>query len=394
MTRNKYDVIIIGAGASGIMAAASALKDNKTVLVIDNQDTPLRKVKISGGGRCNFTNLDMSADHYISENPHFVKSALKQFDVSDFLQEMDKNNIQYHERKLGQIFCKNSATDIIDYLLDQSKGADFSFTTDITSLEKNNNIFEIKTNSGSFNSASVIISTGGISFPNLGVSNFAVETAKNFGLNVIDFTPALVPLRLENPYTELAGTAFPCKTSIGKKFFYDNLLFTHNGLSGPAILKVSSYWRKGDTVGIDLLPNMNIKQIIDQEKTSNIKQRIHSFLKNYFTAKVANWILYETDIDNINIQGLSNNQIDLLHNFIHFFTVKPVGDMGYDMAEICRGGVDTKELSSKTFEANKVPGLYFIGEAIDIAGNLGGYNIWFAFASGFIAGKCQSNNKS
>ena len=394
MTRNKYDVIIIGAGASGIMAAASALKDNKTVLVIDNQDTPLRKVKISGGGRCNFTNLDMSADHYISENPHFVKSALKQFDVSDFLQEMDKNNIQYHERKLGQIFCKNSATDIIDYLLDQSKGADFSFTTDITSLKKNNNIFEIKTNSGSFNSASVIISTGGISFPNLGVSNFAVETAKNFGLNVIDFTPALVPLRLENPYTELAGTAFPCKTSIGKKFFYDNLLFTHNGLSGPAILKVSSYWRKGDTVGIDLLPNMNIKQIIDQEKTSNIKQRIYSFLKNYFTAKVANWILYETDIDNINIQGLSNNQIDLLHNFIHFFTVKPVGDMGYDMAEICRGGVDTKELSSKTFEANKVPGLYFIGEAIDIAGNLGGYNIWFAFASGFIAGKCQSNNKS
>ena len=392
MTRNKYDLIIIGAGASGIMAAASALKDNKTVLVIDNQEAPLRKVKISGGGRCNFTNLDMSADHYISENPHFVKSALKQFIVSDFLQEMDENNILYHERKLGQIFCKNSSTDIINYLLDQSKNADFSFNTDITSLKKNNNEFVIETDNGYFYSASVIISTGGISFPNLGVSNFAIETAKNFGLNVIDFTPALVPLRLQNPYTELAGTALPCKTSIGKKFFYDDLLFTHKGLSGPAILKISSYWSKGVSVTIDLLPNVNIKQIIDQERSSNVTQRIHSFMKNYFTAKVASWILYETDIDNRNIQGLSNNQIDLLYNFIHFFTVKPVADMGYDMAEICKGGVDTKELSSKTFETNKVSGLYFIGEAIDVAGNLGGYNIWFAFASGFIAGKCQTYN--
>ncbi len=393
MIDKRYDLIIIGAGASGIMAALSALKDSKRVLVIDNQEAPLRKVKISGGGRCNFTNLDMSADHYISENPHFIKSALKQFRVSDFLEEMDRNNVQYHERKLGQIFCKHSATDIINYLLDQSNGADFLFNTDIRSLQKNSNIFEVETSKGYFNSTSVIISTGGISFPNLGVSNFAVETAKKFGLNVIDFTPALVPLRLENPYTELAGTALPCRVSIGKRFFYDDLLFTHKGLSGPATLKISSYWSKGDTVTIDLLPNENIKQIIDQEKTSKLKQRIHALMKNYFTSKVANWILYETDIDNKNIQELSNHQVDLLNNFIHFFTVKPVGNMGYDMAEICKGGVDTKELSSKTFETIKVSGLYFIGEAVDVAGNLGGYNIWFAFASGFIAGKCQTDKK-
>ena len=393
MTGNKYDVIIIGAGASGIMAAAVALKDNKTVLVIENHEAPLRKVKISGGGKCNFTNLDMSADHYISKNHHFVKSALTQFDVADFLQEMDENNIQYQERKLGQIFCKNSSTDIINYLLDQSKDADFSFNTDITSLQKNNNIFEIETNKGSYNSTSVIIATGGISFPNLGVSNFAAETAKNFGLNVIDFSPALVPLKLQNPYTELSGTALHCKASIGKKFFYDNLLFTHKGLSGPVILKISSYWSKGDSVSIDLLPNANIKELIDRDKSSKVKEKIHSFMKTYFTAKVASWILYETDIENKNIQELSNHQVELLYKFIHFFTVKPVADMGYDLAEICKGGIDTKELSSKTFEANKVSGLYFIGEAIDIAGNLGGYNIWFAFASGFIAGKCQTNNK-
>ncbi len=389
MIDNKYDLIIIGAGASGIMAAASALKHNKTVLVIDNQNAPLRKVRISGGGRCNFTNLDMSADHYISENPHFIKSAIKQFSVYDFLAEMDKNNIPYYEKKLGQIFCKNKSSDIINYLLEQSKAADFSFNTDISSLQKKNNVFEIETSKGCFNSTSVIIATGGISCPKLGVSNFAAETAKNFGMNVIDYSPALVPFRLQNPYIELAGTSLFCKTSIGKKFFYDDMLFTHKGLSGPAILKISSYWSKGISIGIDLLPNANIKQIINQEKYSKSEQAIQSFMKNYFSAKVASWILYQTDIDNKNIKELSNRQIELLYNFIHLFTIKPVADMGYDIAEISKGGIDTKELSSKTFETNKVSGLYFTGEAIDIAGDLGGYNIWFAFASGFIAGKCS-----
>ena len=207
MIDNKYDLIIIGAGASGIMAAASALKHNKTVLVIDNQNAPLRKVRISGGGRCNFTNLDMSADHYISENPHFIKSAIKQFSVSDFLAEMDKNKIPYYEKKLGQIFCKNKSSDIINYLLEQSNDADFSFNTNISSLQKKNNVFEIETSKGCFNSISVIIATGGISYPKLGVSSFAAETAKNFGLNVIDYSPALVPLKLKNPYTEIAGSS-------------------------------------------------------------------------------------------------------------------------------------------------------------------------------------------
>ena len=394
MIDKKYDLIIIGAGASGIMAAAAALKCNKTVLVIDNRHAPLRKIRISGGGRCNFTNLDMSADHYVSESPHFVKSAIKQFKVSDFLAEMDKNNIEYYEKKLGQIFCKNNSNDIINYLLHQSKDADFLFNTDITSLQKNNNLFEIETNKGCFNSLSVIIATGGISYPKLGVSNFAAETAKNFGINVIDFSPALVPFKLQKPYKELAGTALFCKASIGKKFFYDDMLFTHKGLSGPAILKISTYWSKGISVDIDLLPNENIKQIIDQEKSSKLRQTIQSFMRNYFSAKVTSWILDQTNIDNKNIQELSKQQIELLYNFIHFFTVKPVADMGYNLAEICKGGIDTKELSSKTFETNKVRGLYFTGEAIDIAGDLGGYNIWFAFASGFIAGKCLSDNKS
>ncbi|MGL5720994.1 MAG: NAD(P)/FAD-dependent oxidoreductase [Brevinema sp.] len=390
----KYDLIIIGAGASGIMAAISALKCNKTVLVIDNQNAPLRKVRISGGGRCNFTNLDMSTEHYISKNPHFIKSAIQQFKVSDFLAEMDKHNIPYYEKKLGQIFCKNKSSDIINYLLDQSKNAHFLFNTDIISLQKNNNIFEIETSKGHFNSPSIIIATGGISYPGIGVSNFAAETAKNFGLNVIDFSPALVPLRLQKPYTDLAGTSLYCKTSIGKKFFYDDMLFTHKGLSGPAILKISSYWSKGLSVSIDLLPNENIKSLINQERSSKDKQTIHSFMKNYFSAKFASWILDQTQIDNKNIQELSNRQIELLYDFIHSFSVKPVADMGYELAEISKGGVDTKELSSKTFEANKVSGLYFVGEAVDVAGNLGGYNIWFAFASGFIAGKCQTDNKS
>ena len=394
MIDNKYDLIIIGAGASGIMAAASALKDNKTVLVLENQDALLRKVKISGGGRCNFTNLDMSADHYVSENPHFVKSAITQFKVSDFLAEMDKNNIEYYEKKLGQIFCKNKSSDIINYLLDQSKDADFLFNTEISSLQKKDDVFNIETSKGTFNSPSVIIATGGISFPNLGVSTFAAETAKNFGINVIDFSPALVPFKLQNPYIELAGTSLFCKTSIGKKFFYDDILFTHKGLSGPAILKISSYWSKGMSVVIDLLPHQDIKQLINQEKSSTGRLPLLTFMKNYFSAKFASWILDQTDVENKNIQELPKRQIELLYNFIHFFTVKPVTDMGYEMAEISKGGIDTKELSSKTFEANKVSGLYFIGEAVDIAGDLGGYNIWFAFASGFIAGKCQTDNQS
>ena len=393
MIDNKYDLIIIGAGASGIMAAASALKDNKTVLVLDNQDAPLRKVKISGGGRCNFTNLDMSADHYVSENPHFVKSALTQFKVSDFLAEMDKHNIEYYEKKLGQIFCKNKSSDIVNYLLDQSKDANFLFNTDVISLQKSD-VFDIETSKGHFNAPNVIIATGGISYPMLGVSNFAAEIAKNFGINVIDFSPALVPLRLQNPYTELAGTSLFCKISIGKKFFYDDILFTHKGLSGPAILKISSYWTKGISVDIDLLPNQDIKQLINQEKSSRGKIPLHPFLKNYFSTKFATWILNQTEVDNKNLQELPKAQIELLYNFIHYFSVKPVGDMGYDIAEISKGGIDTKELSSKTFETNKVSGLYFIGEAIDIAGDLGGYNIWFAFASGFIAGKCQTDNQS
>ncbi|MGL4393624.1 MAG: NAD(P)/FAD-dependent oxidoreductase [Brevinema sp.] len=394
MINKKYDVIIIGAGASGIMAAASALKCGKIVLVIDNQDTPLRKVRISGGGRCNFTNLDMSADHYLSQNPHFIKSALKQFKVSDFLDEMDKYNIPYYEKKLGQIFCQNRSSDIINYLLEQAEGADFLFSTEISSLQKHNDLFEIKTNKGQFSTPSVIIATGGLSFPHTGVSNFAAETARSFGLNVIDFRPALVPLKLQNPYTELSGTSLYCKTSIGKKCFYDDMLFTHKGLSGPAILKISSYWDKGTPVVIDLLPNENIRQLIEQERSSKDKQTLHSFMKNHFSAKLATWILEQTQIDNKNIQELSNRQIESLYNFIHSFTVNPVDDLGYELAEISKGGVDTKELSSKTFEAKKVPGLYFIGEAVDIAGNLGGYNIWFAFASGFIAGQCQSDSTS
>ena len=307
---------------------------------------------------------------------------------------MDKNNIPYYEKKLGQIFCKNKSSDIINYLLDQSKDADFLFNTDITSLKKNNDIFEIETSKCCFNSKYVIIATGGISYPNLGVSNFAAETAKNFDLNVIDFSPALVPLKLQKPYRELAGTALFCKISIGKKFFYDDILFTHKGLSGPAILKISSYWSKGISVVIDLFPNENIKQIINQKKSSKSTQTIQSIMKNCFSIKVASWILDQTNIDNKNIQELSNHQIELLYNFIHLFTVTPVADMGYEMAEISKGGIDTKELSSKTFETKKVSGLYFTGEAIDIAGDLGGYNIWFAFASGFIAGKCETDNKS
>ncbi len=392
MIDKKYDLIIIGAGASGIMATISALKCNKTVLVIDNQDTPLRKVRISGGGRCNFTNLDMSAEHYISQNPHFVKSAIKQFRVSDFLAEMDKHNISYYEKKLGQIFCKNKSSDIVNYLLEQSQDAEFLFDVDIESLQKNNDIFEIQTNKGSFHSTSVIIATGGISYPNIGVSNFAIEIAKNFGLNVVEFSPALVPLRLQNPYPELAGASLYCKASIGKKFFYDDMLFTHKGLSGPAILKISSYWSKGISVVIDLLPNEDIAQLLTQEKSSKNKQTIQSFLKNYFTAKISSWILEQINIDNKNIQELSNRQIESLCNFIHSFTVTPVDDMGYDLAEISKGGVDTKELSSKTFESNKVSGLYFVGEAVDVAGNLGGYNIWFAFASGYIAGQSDNNS--
>ncbi len=386
--KNKiYDVIIIGAGAAGYMSALSAIQNNKSVLVIDSFSMPLRKVKIAGGGRCNFTNLDMSFEHYHSVNPHFVKSALNQFKVSDFLLEMDKNNIQYYEKKLGQIFCKNKSIDIINYLMKETEQCEFLFDTDIKSLIKNGDLFSIKTGSDIFHSHSVIIATGGISYKYLGVSSFALTIAKQFLIDYTDFQPALVPFQLSSPYPELAGISIPCAVSIGKKSFDDDMLFTHKGLSGPAILKISNFWNRGDSITLNFLPNDDISKIIIRKKEANIKITTVALLKEYFPLSFVNWIMDNSKTPSNNIQELSKLQIINLVNCIHKFTVKPLDDMGFDMAEISKGGIDTSELLSKTFEAKKVKGLYFVGECVDISGDLGGYNIWFAFASGWIAGK-------
>jgi len=381
----EYDTIIIGAGASGYMASISALSNGKTVAVLEFADKPLRKVKVSGGGRCNFTNLNMSADHYLSGNPHFVKSALSQFSQELFLDKLKNNNIPFYEKKLGQLFCKSSSNDIINLLQKESKKADFIYNTQIKEVKKDN-LFVIKTNKGIFSAKSLIIATGAISYPALQTSNFAEIVAKQFDINFYPLAPALVPLQIKNVFADLSGVSIKnVKTKIGKNSFVDDLLFTHKGLSGPAVLKISSYWKHNQEIEIDFLPFKNISEILRRERENGNKSYFNKILYQYLPKKFIDWLIKDFTV--ILASEISNKLCDEISNKIHRFKIVPNKTAGFELAEVCRGGINTQELSSKTMESKKISGLFFCGECLDITGELGGYNIWWAFASGYVAGK-------
>ena len=388
----KYDVVIIGAGAAGMMSAIECGKRGRKTLLIDHSKKIGEKIRISGGGRCNFTNLNASPIKYISKNPSFIISALNQYNQEDFIDLVKKYKIKYHEKKLGQLFCDNSAQEIIDMLLNECKLANvvLKIDTKVIEVSYKDKTFITRDNSKTYLSSSLIVATGGLSVPKIGASKFGYDLAKQFNLNVIDTVPALVPLtfneKILNKCKLLAGVSANAIISIKKTLFEEGMLFTHRGLSGPSILQISSYWKEGESLNIDLCPEKNIFNFLLNKRNTSPKQSINSIINSFLAKRLATIICEENEITG-NIGELSNKNIKKLSDSINNWIVEPIGTEGYKTAEVTLGGVDTNELSSKTMMSKKNPGLFFIGEVVDITGHLGGYNFQWAWSSGFVAGQ-------
>jgi len=381
----SYDVIIIGAGAAGLFCAAEAGKRKKTVLVIEHEEKVGKKILISGGGRCNFTNLYASPDNYISQNPHFCKSALARYTQHDFIELVERYKIAYHEKKLGQLFCDSTSRQIVEMLLEECSKSDVQIKVDcsVKSVQKKNN-FIVKTNLGEFESGAVVIASGGLSIPKMGATSFGYKIAKQFGVSVTETKPGLVPLLLSKEdlfkFKNLSGVSIDTIVSNKEISFRENILFTHKGLSGPAILQISSYLKEKEELRIDLIPDRNLDEI----KNSKEKIELKTYLKNFFAERFTS-VLNENYIPSKPLYQLNEKEIDSINHLLKNFTLKPVGDEGYEKAEVTVGGVDTNGLSSKTMMAKKAEGLFFIGEVVDVTGWLGGYNFQWAWSSGFAA---------
>jgi predicted Rossmann fold flavoprotein len=388
MIINRYDSIVIGAGAAGLMCAALAGARGRKVLLLDHSHKLAEKIRISGGGRCNFTNINTAPECYISNTPKFCISPLSRYTPKHFIELLNKYNITYHEKTLGQLFCDGSSEQIIELL--DSLGNDSKVKrcmgVSILCVEKELSGFKVATSIGDFVSESVVIATGGLSIPQIGATGFGYNIARQFGHNIIKTDAALVPLALspeELQYlSPLSGTSFFSSASINKTNFQENTLITHRGLSGPAILQISSYWSGGVAISLDMLPNMNITEELSANRSSN--KLLENFLAQFFSMRLASSLCAMLQI-NKSISQLSKSDIHKISNFIHNFTIKPTGSLGYKKAEVTKGGVDCKELSSKSMMSNKVEGLFFIGEVVDVTGWLGGYNFQWAWASAFAA---------
>ena len=388
----KYDVVIIGAGAAGMMSAIESGKRGRRTLLIDHSKKIGEKIRISGGGRCNFTNINANSSKYISSNPSFIISALNQYNHESFINLVKKYKIKYHEKKLGQLFCDNSAQQIIDMLLKECELANVTLKieTKVVEINYKEKIFIIRDNVETYLSSSLIVATGGLSVPKIGASKFGYDVAKQFNLNIIDTSPALVPLtfneKILNKCKLLAGVSANAIISINRTFFEEGMLFTHRGLSGPSILQISSYWKEGDFLNINLCPEKNIYDVLLENRKKSPKQNINIIVSSFLAKRLATIICEENKITG-NIGELSNKSIRKLAESINNWIVEPLGTEGYRTAEVTLGGVDTNELSSKTMMSKKYPGLFFIGEVVDVTGYLGGYNFQWAWSSGYVAGQ-------
>ena len=391
-TNKKYDVIIIGAGAAGLMSAIEAGKRGKIVFLIDHSTKIAEKIRISGGGRCNFTNLYSNPSNFLSNNKHFCKSAFAKYTQNDFIDLIEKHNIEFFEKKLGQLFCNTSAKEIIDMLVKEciENNVNIDLETKVTSLSKSENEYIIKTNKGTYTSKSMVIATGGLSIPKIGASDFGYRIAKQFDLKVTDLFPALVPLTFEEKELEfcksLAGVSLNASVKVDKTIFNEGLIFTHRGISGPSILQISSYWKSGQPISINLLPGHNMDIILKQRRNETPKQTLSNVLADYLPNKLALAICNKFLI-NQKIADASNEILKKLSDFVNNWIVYPNGTEGYKTAEVTLGGIDTKEISSSTMECIKHPGLFFIGEVLDVTGHLGGHNFQWAWSSGFVAGQ-------
>ncbi len=387
----SVDVLVIGAGAAGMMCAVEAAKRGRSVLVLDHARKPGDKIRISGGGRCNFTNIHASPKNFLSQNPHFCISALSRYTQRDFIKLVEKYRIAYHEKTLGQLFCDGSATQIIDMLLDEMHryGARLQLETAIETVEKTDRGFVIRHSGGTVSAKSLVIATGGKSIPKMGATGFGYDVATRFGLRIVETRPGLVPLTFEPHLLErlkpLAGVAVDAVVSCKKTKFAEAMLFTHRGISGPSILQISSYWREGDEIVISMLPTTDLFEALREQRSKNGKQALQTALSFFVPKKLAQ--LIAADFPATNLADLSDAVLRRAAAAVNDWHVKPAGSEGYRTAEVTLGGVDTRDLDSKTMEAKNVPGLYFIGEVVDVTGWLGGYNFQWAWSSGWCAGQ-------
>lgn len=388
----ETDVIIIGAGASGLMCAIEAGKRGRRVIVLDHANKAGKKILMSGGGRCNFTNYFVESNNFISTNPHFCKSALSRYTQWDFLALITRYQIPYHEREHGQLFCNDSAKDILSMLLAEcaNTGVIVQLNTSIENIELHADNFHLKTNQGNFKGQSLVVATGGLSIPKMGASPFGYKVAQQFGISVIPTRAGLVPFSLQSDdkdkFSPLSGIAVPCIISNQRQSFKENMLFTHRGISGPAVLQISSYWELGEEITINLLPDVTLETELKLKRQVKIKNRLKTILDFYLPKRLLKCLLPEVLL-NTSLQDISDRQIILIAELLHKWTIKPNGTEGYRTAEVTVGGVDCQSLSSKTMESKVVPGLYFIGEVVDVTGWLGGYNFQWAWSSAWCAGQ-------
>jgi predicted Rossmann fold flavoprotein len=386
------DVVIIGAGAAGLMCALTAAERGRRVLLIDHSNKAGKKILMSGGGRCNFTNMYAEAANFASRNPHFCKSALARYTPWDFIALVDKHGVPYHEKKLGQLFCDNRSKDILNMLFEECRqaGVELHVSTSVHRIESADAGYRLSTDLGQVASPSLVVATGGLSIPTLGATGFGYEIARQFGHNVLPTRAGLVPFtvsgRLKELCTALSGTSVDCTVSCNGESFRENILFTHRGLSGPAILQISSFWHPGDVVEIDLLPDRDALEWLRGQQAARPNSELKTVLGEVFTKKMAALVTDHWFASKPMKQYTAAGLRDIAAG-LGAWQVVPAGTEGYRTAEVTLGGVDTREVSSKTMESLKSPGLYFIGEVLDVSGHLGGFNFQWAWASGYAAGQ-------
>ncbi len=389
----KYDVVIIGAGAAGLMCAIEAGKRQRKVLILDHTNKPGKKILMSGGGRCNFTNLDINPSHFISHNPHFCKSALSRYTQWDFIELVKHYHIPYHEKTLGQLFCDHKSKAILDMLLAECEkyAVEIRLNTKIETLQKlNDHHFKLRSHRGDFHAQSIVIATGGLSIPTMGASPFGYKIAEQFAIKVWPTQAGLVPFTLQPKEKEtlatLSGIAIDSLVSNEKKSFRENILFTHRGLSGPAILQISSYWQPGENINLNLLPEINLFAALKLAQQQYPQKQLNTLLAEYLPKRVIE-VFLPAELAEKKVATISHHDLELAANLINTWQIKPNGTEGYRTAEVTLGGVCCDAISSKTMEAFAVPGLYFIGEVLDVTGWLGGFNFQWAWSSGWAAGQ-------
>ncbi|MBI5940060.1 MAG: NAD(P)/FAD-dependent oxidoreductase [Caulobacterales bacterium] len=389
----SFDVVIVGAGAAGRMCAVQAGRRGRSVLIIDHAKAPGEKIRISGGGRCNFTNIHAGPQAFLSQNPRFCISALRRYTAKDFIAAVDARGIAWHEKTLGQLFCDASAMQIVTLLTDQmaQAGVELRLGTAVERVDRGGEGFALTLSTGSrVSCASLVVASGGKSIPKMGATGWGYDLARQFGLRVTETRPALVPLTFEigllEKWQPLSGVAVDAVVACGKTTFAEAMLFTHRGLSGPAILQISSYWREGQEITVSMAPGQDVFATLKAAKASNPRQAVHTALGGLLPARLAQKLADDAGARG-NLADTPDAVLRALDTAVNGWRVKPVGSEGYRTAEVTLGGVDTRDLNSTTMAANDVPGLYFIGECVDVTGWLGGYNFQWAWSSGWAAGQ-------